>query len=132
MISLELIMAAAQIRAEIDLTMSHGVSLSLCLGASVGQDEAGPGDLPLHSRLQGSHWPGGLSRGMVWTPTRAWRPGTSAGGGAGLRAGAPGRITGMVSWLLALLSGRARDCSLQVNVRPVRVPAATLSNTSQL
>lgn len=28
MISLELIMATAQIRAEIDLTMSHGVSLS--------------------------------------------------------------------------------------------------------
>ena len=29
MISLKLIMAAAQIRAEIDLTMSHGVSLAL-------------------------------------------------------------------------------------------------------
>lgn len=39
---------------------------------------------------------------------------------------------GTVSWLLALLSGRARDCSLQVSVLPVRVPAATLSNTSQL
>ena len=30
----------------------------------------------------------------------------------------------MVSWLSALLSGCARDCSLQVSIQPVRVPSA--------
>lgn len=120
MISLELIMAAAQIRAEIDLTMSHGASL-LALVLLWARTRLAQGTC-LCSRLQGSHWPGGLGGG------RAWRPGNSARGRDGLRAGTPGRIMGMVSWLSVLLSGCARDCSLQVSIRPVRVPsAATLS-----
>ena len=123
MISLELIMAAAQIRAEIDLTMSRGVSLFALVLLWV-RTRLAQGTRPSTHGCKAVTAQVALGGGMVWTPTRAWRPGTSARGQGGLRAGAPGRITGMVSWLSALLSGCARDCSLQVSIQPVRVPSA--------